>query len=406
MDIDFVRAQFPQVSDDFVFCSNAGGSYVATQVLDIMEHYNRNLRIQPYSPFSPSREGGQAMDRARAGWAQALNIEDSELTIGPSTSANSYTMAHAIGAGLGPGDEIVVSQQDHEANHGVWRRIAEEKGATVRQWSVEAETGLLDPEALYEMLNEHTRWVFFTHCSNLVGTVNPVKEIVARIRELSSAKVAVDGVAYAPHHIPDLKDLDVDLYLFSLYKVFGPHQGILYVRREIQDQLAAQSHDFLTSDPTKRFNPTGPQHAQVAACAGVLDYFDAMIKHHNLSGEGNTALQSLHKLIANHETDLAAPIVDYLHQSADVQLLGKGHCGDGDRAPTIAFRSLRQSSAAIATAMQQLDVGAEDGHFYAKRVLEGMQIEPANGVVRISLVHYNTVEEALKVVAALDKCLA
>ena len=217
LDIDFVRGQFPQCADypDVVFCSNAGGSFVAAPVIEQFNHYNTHTRVQPYSNFTPSREAGAAMDAARAGWAAALNIEQSELTLGPSSSANTYVMAQAVGADWQPGDEIIVTNQDHETNIGAWRRKAEEAGATVREWSVDRDTGLLDPEELYPLLNERTRWVFFTHCSNLMGTINPVAEITARIKAASPARVGVDAVAYAPHHLPDVRALGVDLYFFS-----------------------------------------------------------------------------------------------------------------------------------------------------------------------------------------------
>jgi len=267
LDIDYVRTQFPQCADypDVVFCSNAGGSFVARPVLDLFNHYNTHTRVQPYSNFTPSREAGEAMDRAREGWAQAMNIDVSELTIGPSTSANAYVMAQAAGANWQPGDEIVVTQQDHEANIGAWRRKAEEKGVTIREWAIDPATGLLNPDDLDALINDNTRWLFFTHCSNLMGTVNPVAEIVRKVRGLGDARVCVDAVAYAPHHISDLRALDVDMYLFSLYKVFGPHQGILYVKQALADELQGQGHYFNREDPTKRYNPAGPQHSQIAA---------------------------------------------------------------------------------------------------------------------------------------------
>ncbi len=243
-----------------------------------------------------------------------------------------------------------------------------------------------------------------------MGTANPVKEIVAQIRQRSTAFVGVDGVAHAPHHIPDLKDLDVDLYLFSLYKVFGPHQGILYVRRSVADTLAPQSHHFLVKDPTKRFNPTGPQHAQVAACAGVIDYLAALMNHHGIEYNGepsslSAALQSLHPVIANYEASLTAPIIEFLHQSNAAQLLGKPHCNDGDRAPTIAFRPTTISAGDVATKLQAQGVGAENGDFYAGRVLDGMGIARQDGVVRLSFVHYNTEPDVQKVVSALEQVL-
>lgn len=409
LDIKFVHEHFPQTQDyaDTVFCANAGGSYVTQQVLDIFEHFNRHTRVQPYSSFTPSREAGESMNRARKLWAEALNIDEHELTIGPSTSLNSYVISKAIGHQLRPGDEIILTQQDHEANYGAWRRIAEERGAVVKEWPIDPDTGLLDPEILFPLLNEKTRWVFFTHCSNIIGTVNPVKEIIKKVRANCDARVGVDGVAYAPHHIANLKDLDVDLYLFSLYKVFGPHQGIMYLSSALQESLHPQSHYFLTNDTVKRFNPTGPQHAEVASTGGVLDYFSALMDHQKMarSGNLNTDLQSLHSLFSDHEQKLTAPIVEYLHQSNKIRLLGKPHCRDGDRAPTIAFKPLNQSSAAVVKKMQIAGIGTEHGHFYAQRVLENLNIGVDDGVVRVSLVHYNTPTDVQKILRALDQAV-
>ena len=193
---------------------------------------------------------------------------------------NTYVMAQAIGELWKPGDEIIVTNQDHEANSGVWRRKALEKGVTIRQWEVDPETGLLDIEALFPLLRDNTRWVFFTHCSNIIGTANPVTEITRTIKSGSNAKVFIDAVAYAPHHISDLKTLGIDAYSFSLYKVFGPHQSPMYINKEVYGDLTSQAHYFNSGIPTKDFNPAGPQHAQVAGCAGVLDYFDTLHQHH------------------------------------------------------------------------------------------------------------------------------
>jgi cysteine desulfurase family protein (TIGR01976 family) len=409
LDIDFVRTQFDQLNDDpdFVFASNAGGSYVSNQVNRLMEHYNRHMRVQPYSRFKPSSLAGEAMDRAHQGWAQALNIDSSELTIGPSTSMNTYVMAQAIGAGWQAGDEIVVTNQDHEANSGVWRRKAKEMGVTIRQWEVDADTGLLDVNRLLALLSERTRWVFFTHCSNVVGTANPVAEISRAVKAASNARIFVDAVAYAPHHISDLKALGVDGYVFSLYKVFGPHQGLLYVNADIHGELASQAHYFNQGKPTKDFNPAGPQHAQVAACAGVLDYFDDLHRHHFGASERsrNAQLQELHALILQHENTLAAPILDFLDSHADVRLIGKTHTRDNDRAPTIAFQPLKTSSRALTHQLQDQGIGTENGNFYAHRLVNDLGIDPADGVVRLSLVHYGNQQDVERILDALERAL-
>lgn len=408
LDIDYVRNQFPQLQHggDFVFCGNAGGSYVAQPVLDIFAHYNSHMRVQPYYQYPSSTAAGLAMDKARSGWCKALNIDDEELTIGPSTSINSYVMAQALGANWGEGDEIIVSLQDHEANQGVYRRMAEARGATVREWPVDPETGLLDPEELFPLLNERTRWVFFTHCSNVIGAVNPVAAIVAGIRQRSGARVGVDAVAYAPHHISDLRALDVDMYLFSLYKVFGPHQGLLYLKAELQAELPAQCHFFNRGDSRKRFDPAGPQHAEVAACLGVLEYFEDLHLHHcGESAAPTTAMAQLHTLFTAHEQQLAIPLLDYLDNSPKVRVLGKPHCKDNDRAPTIAFTPTHQTAAALAATVQTQGIAVECGNFYAHRLLQQVGIDPAAGVLRISLVHYNSKAEVERILSTLDAAL-
>jgi selenocysteine lyase/cysteine desulfurase len=201
---------------------------------------------------------------------------------------NTYVMAQAIGDLWMPGDEIIVTNQDHEANSGVWRRKAYEKGATIRQWEVEPDSGLLDIESLLPLLRDNTRWVFFTHCSNIVGTANPVAEITSAIKANSSARVFVDAVAYAPHHVSDLKALAVDAYAFSLYKVFGPHQGLMYVNRDIRGDLTSQAHYFNSGIPTKDFNPAGPQHID-PSCACSANPIPATTTAHRRSPSGRSS---------------------------------------------------------------------------------------------------------------------
>ena len=416
LDIEFVRQQFNQLNDDpdFVFCANAGGSYVANQVNQILNQYNAHTRVQPYERYATSTAAGNAMDRAINGWAAALNISADELTIGPSTSINTYVMAQAIGSQLNEGDEIIVTNQDHEANNGVWRRKAQQKNVTLREWRVDTQDGLLNPETLGSLLSEKTRWVFFTHCSNITGTSNPVQTITRQIKAYNPGiKVFIDAVGYAPHRICDMESLGVNGYVFSLYKVFGPHQSLMYIDQETINTLPPQCHFFNTGSPGKLFNPTGPQHAQVAGCAGVLDYFEALYHHHygmqNKVQDGSTTIAQIMErigaLIFNHENQLTKPILDYLDNNKYARLIGKAHTNDGDRAPTIAFKPLRASARSVSAKIQDRGIGCESGHFYAWRLISDLGIDPEDGVVRISLVHYSSHEEVQKVLVALDSAL-
>lgn len=408
LDLDYVRQQFPQLHDDaeFIFASNAGGSYVCQQVNGILERYNRHTRVQPYNRFPSAIEAGEAMDRAYARWADALCVDREELTLGPSTSINTYVMAQAMGGGWQAGDEIIVTNQDHEANSGVWRRKAHERGVVIKEWQVEGDTGLLNPDDLLPLLSDRTRWVFFTHCSNIVGTANPVASIVDLIRSNSQARVMVDAVAYAPHHLPDLKALGVDAYVFSLYKVYGPHQGLLYVSEAVREELSSQAHYFNVGNATQDFQPSGPQHAQIAGSAGVIDYFDELYAHHYDSKPAAAErFDTLHQMISQHEAQLCNPILDYLGSDSNFRVLGKKHTRDDDRAPTIAFKHARISSFELCTALQAEGIGTEHGNFYAHRLINDLGFDADDGVVRLSLLHYNTLADSEHIVAALDRSL-
>jgi selenocysteine lyase/cysteine desulfurase len=219
--------------------------------------------------------------------------------------------------------------------------------------------------------------------------------------------VFVDAVAYAPHHISNLKTLGVDGYAFSLYKVFGPHQGVMYINQSIHDELVSQAHYFLSGDPAKDFNPAGPQHAQVAGCAGVLDYINLLHGHHfdHSNIDMPEKLVDIRNLIQHHENQLAAPILKFLDAHADIRLIGKASVLDNDRVPTIAFKPLKQGSQKLAQQLQNAGIGTENGNFYAHRLVRDLGIDPDDGVVRISLVHYNRQQDVAKILTQLDRAL-
>jgi len=223
LDIKFIRAQFPAFTEaplqGQAFFENAGGSYTSGQVIDRLTRYYMQRKVQPYYPFEASRLAGEEMDEARARLSAVLNIKADELSFGPSTTQNTYVLAQAFGQMLDEGDAIIVTNQDHEANTGPWRRLAD-RGIEVREWQVN-EVGHLDPTDLAGLLDDKVKLVCFPHVSNLVGEINPVAEICEMIR-VAGAYSCVDGVSAAPHGLPDVGGLGADIYLFSAYKTFGP----------------------------------------------------------------------------------------------------------------------------------------------------------------------------------------
>lgn len=405
LDLDFVRAQFPAFAEPslqgFAHFENAGGSYACGQAIGALEGFYRRNKVQPYHHFEPSREGGEQMDRARERMAAWLNVGADELHFGPSTSANTYVLAQALRGHLAPGDEVVVTNQDHEANVGAWARLRE-AGITVREWRVgpDAELHVADLEAL---LTARTRAVAFTHCSNIVATVNPVREICDLVHE-AGALAIVDGVSFAPHGMPDVAATGADVYLFSLYKVYGPHLGVMFLRGDLNAALPCQGHFFNAGKPRYRFTPAGPDHAQIAAVNGVMDYMDALYAHHG-PGEAAAAERAaaVRDLMRAHETRLLQPLLDFLSAHDAVDLIGRTRAAE--RAPTVAFTVRGRSSDSVARALARQGIGVGAGDFYAYRLVEALGFDNADGVVRASFVHYTAPEEVERLVAALDALL-
>ena len=405
LDIDFVRGQFPAFQETSLqgqaFFENAGGSYTCTQVIDRLTRYYTQRKVQPYAPYEASRLAGAEMDEARQRLAAMMGVETDELSFGPSTTQNTYVLAQAFRQFLQPGEAIIVTNQDHEANTGPWRRLADE-GIEVREWQIDPQTGHLDPAKLEALLDDKVRLVCFPHCSNVVGEINPVTEITA-LSHAAGAFVCVDGVSYAPHGLANVGDLGPDIYLFSAYKTFGPHQGIMVMRRELGALLPNQGHFFNADSLYKRFTPAGPDHAQIAASAGMADYFDALCDHHSGPAEGATARgEFVHDLMRAHEVTLLQPLLDAVKDRNDLRLLGPSEADR--RAPTVAL-ALNRSAEPVAEKLAELGIMAGGGDFYAVRALTAMGIDPEEGVLRLSFTHYTSQEEVDKLIKALDQVL-
>ena len=405
LDIDFIRSQFPAFDVASLqgqsFFENAGGSYTCAQVQDRLSRFYKERKVQPYAPYEASRLGGAEMDEAQIRLATMLGVDADELSFGPSTSQNTYVLSQAVSQWLEPGQSIVVTNQDHEANSGSWRRLAD-RGIEIKEWQIDPETGLLDPSDLANLLDDGVRMVCFPHCSNVVGAINDVAKITTMVRN-AGAYSCVDGVSYAPHGFPNVDELGADIYLFSAYKTYGPHQGLMVIRRELGMSLPNQGHYFNAGTLHKRFTPAGPDHAQVAACAGMADYVDAVYAHH-YKPKASPAVRAshVHDLFRDHEKLLAQPILDYLSSKNSVQLVGPASAES--RAPTIALK-LQVSGEEAAKKLVPFGVMAGGGDFYAVRPLAAMGISPEHGVLRLSFVHYTAQEDIDRLLNALDHVL-
>jgi cysteine desulfurase family protein (TIGR01976 family) len=405
LDIEYVRSQFPAFSQENLqgwgFFENAGGSYACRQVIDRLGRYYQETKVQPYGPYPASRRAGEEMDSARTRMAALLNIHSDELSFGPSTSQNTYVLANAFRAGLNAGDEVIVTNQDHEANTGVWRRLSD-KGVAIKEWRIDAETGVLDLADLDDLLSEKTRLVTMPHCSNILAIHNDIPAIAAKVHA-AGALLLVDGVSFAPHGLPDLGNLGADIYLFSLYKTFGPHQGAMYVRTAVLDQLENQAHYFNAGYPEKKLVPAGPDHAQIAAVNGIVDYYEALYAHHSDEKASlSDRARYMNDLFAAHEGSLAEKLLEYLRSRNDLRILGPSIAEN--RAATIALQTDRDP-VGISEALVDKKIMAGAGHFYAVRVLEGLNVPIDPGVLRLSFVHYTSQAEIDQLINALDQTL-
>ena len=396
-----IRAEFPSFKQadlkDLAFFENAGGSYTSAAVLNRMRAYYWNTKVQPYGAYPASRAAGEAMDEAHRRMAIALNVAADWIHFGPSTSANTYTLGRAFESWLKPGDAVIVTNQDHEANTGAWRKLAS-RGAEIREWKVDPQTGHLNIADLDKLLDSKVRLLAMPHASNIVGEINPVADVVRRAKAFGVVTV-VDGVSYAPHGLPDLLTLGCDIYLFSAYKVYGPHQGIMAVRPSLAAELPNQGHFFNETAPRKRLVPAGPDHAQIAASGGIVDYIEKVAEIAGPDAPGANPYRKAAMAMRTQETALLAPLLDYLRKKNDVRLIGPDD--PAKRVPTVSIVIDRPASH-VAGMISRHNIGVGGGHFYAYRLLDAVGVNPTHGVLRMSFVHYTTPEEVDRLIAALD----
>jgi len=406
LDTAFVRKQFPPLSNGWAFFENAGGSYVPQSVIDRVHSYMSDLQLQPSWTFGPSADAVARIAEGKRLMAALIGAEADEIIVGSSTTLNVYLLTQALRPGLKPGDEIVVTNLDHEANVGAWRRLAE-FGVVIREWQIDPKTGLLDPAALDALVGACTRVVAMSHCSNIVGSFNDVAAIAAKVHA-AGGLVSVDGVAAAPHRAIDVKELGVDFYAFSLYKTFGPHLGLLYVKRELWKDLAPQNHFFIPEAPDKLL-PGGANHELTAGLVGIADYFDLLDRHHfqGPENEFHGRVARVYRLIEVHERRLGERVLAYLRAKPGIRIIGKQSMAEESaaRAPTISFTVAGRCSQDVAEALNKLNIAIGFGDFFARRCIEALGLTPEDGVVRVGIAHYNDDADVDRLLAAFDKVL-
>ena len=407
LDVEYVKDQFPAFKDPlsskWSFFENAGGSYVPHNVIKHLNKFMTSTKVQPYAEFDISKIAGENMDKAINLFSKMINANSDEIIIGGSTTINMYVLSNALKHILKPGDEIIVTNQDHEANIGAWRRLGID-GVIIREWKINPQNAELEIEGLKYLLSNKTKIVAVTHCSNIVGSINDLKSISKLVHEYD-AYIIGDGVSYAPHGFPDVKDLDVDFYTFSLYKTYGPHLGLLYGKKEILNLLPNQNHEFLKNDVPYTLNPGGPNHEELSCLIGIYEYFENLYYHHYETNNISVLekIKKINNLISEHEEIITNPLLDYISKRNDIRLIGKKKIKNKNRAPTIAFTFNNISSAKATKILVKNGIATRNDNFYAWRCLKALNIDTKDGVVRTSLVHYNNSQDVDNLITALDK---
>ena len=406
LDIEFVRNKFPVFQNsktkDLAFFENAGGTYVPDTVINKLNKFMTETKVQPYGDFNSSIEAGDEMDNSVNKIAELLNIEKDEFIIGPSTTMNMFLLSRGIKHWLNKGDEIIVTNQDHEANIGAWRKLSDEE-ITIKEWSLNKDSAELEIEDLKLLINDKTKIICVCHTSNIVASINNLSEIVD-LAHKNNIKVVGDGVAYMAHDIADLKGIGLDFYGFSLYKTFGPHLALLYGKKELLEETKNLNHEFLSKEIPLTLNPGGPNHEELACLSGLTDYYEDLYNHHfsdpklNLYEKG----KEIFKLVYSHEEQLMEKLLAFLKSKNSVKLIGKSTHLRNERMPTVSFTVKNKSSLSIAQEAGKNGIGIRNGDFYAWRCLKGLGIDTNDGVIRISMVHYNSIEEVEKLINFLE----
>lgn len=408
LDLDFVRQQFPSLAGEWIFFDNAGGSQTLKRVVDRISEYLLTSNVQLGASYATSQLAGDRVQQAAQAMATFINAADvSEVVMGASTTLLLRILSLSLAQGFQPGDEIIVTNCDHESNIGCWRDLAKQ-GINIKVWQVNPETLELRLEDLEKLMSDRTRLVAVTHASNILGTINPIKEIAACVHRYG-AMICVDGVAYAPHRLIDVQDLDVDFYVFSFYKVYGPHYALLYGKRQHLLKMPGINHYFIGNETLAyKFQPGNVNFELSYGMLGVCDYLSDLAESHFgklEDSDDRKKLQQAFELMSLQEEILAAQFLDYLKHHSSVRIIGKTESDRTLRVPTISFVVNDKSSDTIPLAIDRHKIGIRYGDFYTKHLIKDLGLVEKAGVVRVSMVHYNTLEEVNRLIEALDSVL-
>ncbi len=409
-DVEEVRRQFPALREQFdgrpaVFFDNPGGTQAHESVIEAMVDYLTRRNSNTHGQFETSRRTDAVIEGAHGAVADLLGCEADEVVFGNNMTSLAFHVSRSLAGELGPGDEVLVTRLDHDANVMPWALAAEERGARVRWADVDVESGTLDMEDVRRQITAETKLVAVGYASNATGTVNDVGTIMGWAGE-AGALTFVDAVQYAPHGLIDVKALGCDFLACSSYKFFGPHSGQLYGKREQLERLEAYRVRPAGDRPPDKWETGTQNHEGMAGVTAAIDYLAGLGVEYGTAGPAESRrrkLEAAWQVIGAYERMLTERLIEGLLSVPGIRIYGLTERADmGRRVATVALRKRGTTPARLARALADENIFAWDGNFYALSMSERMGVEGSGGWLRLGLAHYNTVDEIERCVRVLD----
>lgn len=417
LDSATIRQQFPSLDRPDVFFDNPGGTQIARQSAERIQRYLLECNSNHGGAFKTSIESDQVLDEAHHAMADFLNAASGdEIVFGPNMTTLTFNLSRALTRRLQPGDEILVTRLDHDANITPWVLAAEDRGCQVAWVDFDVEDCTLSLESFARALERGPKIAAFGYASNAVGTINPARQLTEMAHN-AGALVYIDAVQYAPHGPIDVKDVGCDFLVCSAYKFFGPHVGALYGRYEQLDQLRAYKVRPAPSEPPGKFETGTQNHEGIAGVLGALEYFEwlssqfggeqAEGQHERGYTGRRLALKQAMSAVRAYEFELSRALIEMLESIPGVRVYGITDPARLDqRVPTVSFTLPGKSPREVAEELGQRGFYVWDGNYYALAVTERLGVEDNGGMVRVGAAHYNTRDEVTRLGEALGQIAA
>jgi cysteine desulfurase family protein (TIGR01976 family) len=416
LDLDQIRSQFPALQRPAVFLDNPGGTQIARQSVERMQAYLQENNANHGGAFATSRASDATIDQARLAMADFLNAPRPEtIVFGPNMTSLTFNISRSLARSWMPGDEVVVTRLDHDANITPWVMAANDHDCRVRWVDFHTQDGTLDLDDLKKALESQPRLLAVGYASNALGTINPLSKIIS-MAHAAGALVYVDAVQYAPHGPIDVQTLGCDFLVCSAYKFFGPHVGVLYGKYELLDEMTAYRVRPAPADPPGKFETGTGNFEGYAGVLGALEYFEWLGKTFgadfeerygaDYSGRRLRFKQAM-ATIRSYETSLSRAVLEHLAATPGVQVYGpKDTQKLEERVPTVSFTLKGWQPRRVAEKLAEAGFNVWDGNYYALAITERLGLEENGGMVRVGPVHYNMVKEIKRLGDALRKIAA